>query len=137
MLAEHSLEHWKTYMRWQVIHGAAPYLTKATVDENFNFFVHTPLGQAYVDRAFPPESKARTIEMVHAIERAMRDDIESVTWMTPPIRAQSPEALDVESALAVALRHGGMHECSKRQSLFVRLDHSGLVRRCAGDLRRR
>jgi putative endopeptidase len=161
MLAEHPLEHWKTYMRWQVIHRAAPYLTKAMVDENFDFFAHTlagqeeqlprwrrctqtadrdlgeALGQAYVDRAFPPESKARTIEMVHAIERAMRDDIESVTWMTPPIRAQSPEALDVESALAVALRHGGMHECSKRQSLFVRLDHSGLVRRCAGDLRRR
>src|SRR5580704_7324589 len=89
MLAEHSLEHWKTYMRWQVIHGAAPYLTKATVDENFNFFVHTPLGQAYVDRAFPPESKARTIEMVHAIERAMRDDIESVTWRTPATKEQA------------------------------------------------
>jgi putative endopeptidase len=26
MLAEHPLEHWKTYMRWQVIHRAAPYL---------------------------------------------------------------------------------------------------------------
>ncbi len=88
-------------MRWQVIHRAAPYLTKAMVDENFDFFAHTlagqeeqlprwrrctraadrdlgeALGQAYVDRAFPPDSKARTIEMVHAIERAMHDDIES------------------------------------------------------------
>jgi putative endopeptidase len=113
LLVEHPLEHWKTYMRWQVIHRAAPYLTKAMVDENFAFFAHTlagqeeqlprwrrctraadrdlgeALGQAYVDRAFPPESKARTLEMVHAIERAMHDDIESVTWMTPATKEQA------------------------------------------------
>ncbi len=95
LLAEHPLEHWKIYMRWQLIHHSAPYLTKAMDDENFNFFARTlagqeqqlprwrrcthyadrdlgeALGQAYVDRAFPPESKARTLEMVHAIENAM------------------------------------------------------------------
>ncbi len=113
LLAEHPLEHWKTYMRWQVIHLAAPYLNKAVVDENFDFFARTlagqeqmlprwrrctraadrdlgeALGQAYVDRAFPPESKARTIEMVHAIEQAMHDDIESVTWMSPATKEQA------------------------------------------------
>ena len=113
LLVEHPLEHWKTYMRWHLIHGEAPYLTKAMVDENFEFFAHTlagqeqmiprwrrctraadrdlgeALGQAYVDHAFPPESKARTIEMVHAIERAMHDDIESVTWMTPATKEQA------------------------------------------------
>ncbi|MGA9157707.1 MAG: M13 family metallopeptidase [Candidatus Sulfotelmatobacter sp.] len=113
LLEERPLEQWKTYMRWQVIHRAAPYLNKAMVDENFDFFAHTlagqqemlprwrrcaraadrdlgeALGQAYVDRAFPPESKARTIEMVHAIERAMHDDIESVTWMTPATKEQA------------------------------------------------
>jgi putative endopeptidase len=113
LLEERPLEQWKIYMRWQVIHRAAPYLTKAMVDENFDFFTHTlagqeqmlprwrrctraadrdlgeALGQAYVDRAFPPESKARTIEMVHAIEQAMHDDIESVTWMTPATKEQA------------------------------------------------
>jgi len=113
LLAEHPLEHWKTYMRWQVIHHAAPYLSKTMVDENFDFFYHTlagqeqnqprwrrcvhnadrdlgeALGQAYVDRAFPPESRARTLEMVHAIERAMHDDIESVNWMTPATKEQA------------------------------------------------
>jgi len=113
LLVEHPLEHWKTYMRWQVIHHAAPYLSKAMVDENFDFFYHTlagqeqnqprwrrcvhnadrdlgeALGQAYVDRAFPPESRARTLEMVHAIERAMHDDIESVNWMTPATKEQA------------------------------------------------
>jgi len=113
LLAEHPLEHWKTYMRWQAIHHAAPYLTKAMADEDFNFFARTlagqeeelprwrrcthwadrdlgeALGQAYVDRAFPPESKARTLEMVHAIERVMHDDIESVSWMTPATKEQA------------------------------------------------
>jgi putative endopeptidase len=113
LLQEHPLEHWKTYLRWQAIHRASPYLTKAMVDENFDFFAHTlagqeqqlprwrrctraadrdlgeALGQAYVDRAFPPESKARTIEMVHAIERAMHNDIETVTWMTPATKEQA------------------------------------------------
>jgi putative endopeptidase len=113
LLQEHPLEHWKTYLRWQVMHRASPYLNKAMVDENFDFFAHTlagqeqqlprwrrctraadrdlgeALGQAYVDRAFPPESKARTIEMVHAIERAMHNDIETVTWMTPATKEQA------------------------------------------------
>ncbi len=113
LLAEHPLEHWKTYIRWHLIHGAAPYLTKAMADEDFNFFSRTlagqeeqlprwrrcthwadrdlgeALGQAYVDRAFPPESKARTVEMVHAIESAMHSDIESVSWMTPATKEQA------------------------------------------------
>jgi len=113
LLAEHPLEHWKSYMRWQAIHRAAPVMTKALVDENFDFFARTlagqeenqprwrrcvhnadrdlgeALGQAYVDRAFPPASKARTIEMVHGIEQAMHDDIESVSWMTPATKEQA------------------------------------------------
>src|SRR5580700_8303652 len=113
LLVEHPLEHWKIYTRWQAIHRAAPFLTKAMVDENFDFFAHTlagqeeqlprwrrctraadrdlgeALGKAYVDRAFPPESRARTIEMVHAIEQAMHNDIESVSWMTPATKAQA------------------------------------------------
>jgi putative endopeptidase len=113
MLAEHPLEHWKTYMRWQVIHQASPYMTKALEQENFDFFDHTlagaeqqlprwrrcthyadrdlgeALGQAYVDRAFPPESKARTLAMVRAIEDAMHSDIETVSWMTPATKEQA------------------------------------------------
>jgi endothelin-converting enzyme/putative endopeptidase len=113
LLADQPLANWQTYMRWQAIHHAAPYLNKAMVDENFDFFYHTlagqaenqprwrrcvhnadrdlgeALGQAYVDRAFPPESKARTLQMVHAIENAMQNDIETVSWMTPATKQQA------------------------------------------------
>jgi putative endopeptidase len=113
LIEEHSLDQWKTYMRWQVIHRAAPLMTAAMVDENFDFFSHTlagqeqnqprwrrcvhsadrdlgeALGQAYVDRAFPPASKARTLEMVHDIEHAMQNDIQSVSWMTAATKEQA------------------------------------------------
>src|SRR5499427_4210475 len=32
LLNDHPLEHWQTYLRWQLIHRAAPYLAKAFVD---------------------------------------------------------------------------------------------------------
>jgi len=113
LIAGHPLDHWQAYMRWQVIHHAAPFMTKALVDENWNFFSHTlagqeeiqprwrrcvrnadrdlgeALGQAYVDRAFPPESKARTIQMVHAIETALTSDIQGLSWMSQTTKQQA------------------------------------------------
>jgi len=113
LLTQHPLEHWQTYMRWQVIHLSAPYMTKALADENWNFFAHTlagaeeqqprwrrcvraadrdlgeALGQAYVDRAFPPESKARMIQLVHSIEAALNSDIQSLSWMSPATKEQA------------------------------------------------
>src|SRR3979490_1424646 len=102
-----------TYLRWQVIHRSAPSLQKAPVDEDLDFFAHAlagaekqqprwrrcvraadrdlgeALGQAYVDRAFPPESKARTIQMVHAIEQALTEDIQGLSWMSAATKQQA------------------------------------------------
>jgi len=113
LLSQHPLGDWQAYMRWQLIHGAAPQLNKAVVDENFDFFARTlagaqqprprwrrcvaaadrdlgdALGQAYVDRAFPPESKTRTIQMVHSIENALNTDIQSLAWMSAATREQA------------------------------------------------
>ena len=44
LISEHPLDHWQAYLRWQVIHRSAPFLTKAMVDENFDFFAHTLAG---------------------------------------------------------------------------------------------
>jgi len=111
-IQQHPLAHWKIYLKWQVAHQSAPSLNKAFVSENFNFFNHTlsgtpelaprwrrcvnstdnalgeALGQAYVARAFPPESKARVLQIVKAIEAALDQDINSLTWMTPETKKQ-------------------------------------------------
>src|SRR5262249_38700049 len=97
----------KTYMRWHVVHAQAALLPKPFVDENFGFFGRTltgaqeqtprwkrcvqatdgdlgeALGKAYVDRTFGAEGKARTLDMVKAIEAAMGSDIDAIDWMSP------------------------------------------------------
>jgi len=113
LIQQHSVDDWKVYLRWHLVHGSAPYLSKAFVDENWSFYSHTllgakeqqprwrrcvraadrdlgmALGQAYVAAAFPPESKQRTVTMVHDIEHALDQDITSVDWMQPATKEQA------------------------------------------------
>jgi putative endopeptidase len=113
LIQKYSVDDWKVYLRWHLVHGSAPYLGKAFVDENWNFYSHTllgakqqlprwrrcvraadrdlgmALGQAYVAAAFPPESKQRTVAMVHDIEHAMDQDITAVDWMQPVTKEQA------------------------------------------------
>jgi len=113
LIQKHSVDDWKVYLRWHLVHGSAPYLDKAFVDENWNFYSHTllgakqqlprwrrcvraadrdlgmALGQAYVAAAFPPESKQRTVTMVHDIEHAMDQDITNIDWMQPVTKEQA------------------------------------------------
>ena len=116
LIDQESLDHWKAYLRWHLVHGSAPILNRAFVAENFNFTrnltgakelpprwrrcVHSTdnalgeaLGQAYVSRAFPPESKERVLKMVHAIEAALEQDIGELNWMAPETKAQAKAKL--------------------------------------------
>jgi putative endopeptidase len=117
MLNQHPIDHWKIYLRWQMLHGNAPSLSDAFVDENFDFFGRTltgakelqprwrrctravdaslgeALGQVYVDRAFPPESKQRVKQLVDDIQSALSQDINAVDWMAPETKKQAQEKL--------------------------------------------
>ena len=112
-IQQHSVDDWKVYLRWHLVHGSAPYLSKAFVDENWEFFQHTlfgaqqqlprwrrcvraadrdlgmALGQAYVAVAFPPQSKERTVALVHDIEHALDQDISSLDWMQAATKEQA------------------------------------------------
>ncbi len=113
MLKAHSLEEWKTYLRWQMLHGNASALSEGFVKENFDFFARTlygaqeqqprwrrcvrnvdgnlgeALGEVYVKRAFPAENKARVLQMVKDIETALSKDIEAADWMAPETKKQA------------------------------------------------
>ena len=108
-----SLDDWKTLLRWDVIHSEAPLLPTAFVNENFNFFGKTltgakelrprwkrcvqftdmqlgeALGRKFVERTFPPQAKERTLKMVEALEKALGEDIQEVSWMTPATKQQA------------------------------------------------
>jgi len=111
------LTDWKVYLRWQFVHAVAPALPKRFVDENFDFYSKTltgtteiqprwrrcvratdqklgeDLGQFYVQRAFPPEAKAKALEMVHNLIDALRADIATLDWMSAATREQAAAKL--------------------------------------------
>jgi putative endopeptidase len=117
-LASVPLDDWKVYLRWHLIHETAPSLSRKFVDENFDFYIRTltgakelqprwrrcvqatdrqlgeALGQYYVQRAFPPEAKARAEEMVRNLIATLREDLETLDWMSPETRRKAIEKLD-------------------------------------------
>lgn len=117
IIADNDLEAVKTYMRWQTLRAGSAVLPKAFVEENFNFYGKTlrgakelrprwkrcveyadndlgeALGQAYVAETFPPEAKAKTLQMVHELEAALKTDIAELSWMTPETKKQALEKL--------------------------------------------
>jgi putative endopeptidase len=116
-LAATPLDDWKTYLRWHLVHSAAPGLPERFVAEDFAFSGKTltgakeiqprwkrcvqatdralgeALGQVYVQKYFPPEAKARALEMVHNLIAALRDDLQTLSWMGPETRAQATAKL--------------------------------------------
>lgn len=95
----------KTYMRWNILKGAAPYLSHAFVKQNFEFNrvltgqkELTPrwqrisaladgqlgdlLGQLYVQTYFKPEAKQRMITLVDNLEASFREHINALDWMS-------------------------------------------------------
>jgi endothelin-converting enzyme/putative endopeptidase len=111
------LEGWKTYLRWHVARAAAPALSSAFVDENFDFFGRTltgakalrarwkrcvqaadddlgeALGQPYVASTFGADGKQRMLRLVAALEQALERDIRGLSWMTPETRLRALEKL--------------------------------------------
>ena len=104
-LKSFSLEDWKIYLKWCVLHGSASMLPKAFVDEDFAFFgkrlngqqelksrwkrcvemtdegLGEALGRVYVESEFGAAAKGRTLAMVRAIEGVMREDVGRLDWM--------------------------------------------------------
>ena len=104
------LSDWKTYLRWHLVRVYSPWLSARFVNEHFGFFnrylegqeeqqarwkrcvritdarLGEALGQPYVDLTFGVEGKQRTLKMVQEIEKAMGEDLQTLSWMTPETR---------------------------------------------------
>jgi putative endopeptidase len=109
---------WKTYLRWQLVHTMARSLPAKFVEENFDFYgtvltgtteilprwrrctqatdgaLGQALGQFYVERAFPPEAKAKATAMVKNLTAALREDIAGLDWMSTTTKEQATKKLD-------------------------------------------
>lgn len=112
------IEKWRSWLIWQVLSSAAPYLNSALVNENFAFYGTTlsgipelkerwkrgvglvegslgeAVGQLYVDKHFPPAAKARMEELVGNLIEAYRVDITALDWMSEDTKVKALEKLD-------------------------------------------
>ena len=114
---ETPLDDFKSYLRWHLIDATASDLSKDFVDEDFNFkerilrgaqqikprwkrviesedgSIGGALGKLYVAYNFPPEAKARALEMVNNLKEALADRIKTLEWMDQPTKEQALKKL--------------------------------------------
>jgi putative endopeptidase len=117
LLVDGELDSWRDWLRWHVVHAAAPYLSSAFVEENFAFygktlsgtdelrprwkrgvgFVEGAIGEAvgkiYVASEFPPAAKARMTELIDNLIAAYRASITSLPWMSDATKQRALEKL--------------------------------------------
>ncbi len=115
MLADVPASTWQAYLRYQTVDNAAPFLSNAFAQENFNFYNKTlrgqqemqprwkrvlntinaqmgeALGQEYVEVAFSPEAKARMETLVANLGAALKARIEKLDWMGDETKAKALE----------------------------------------------
>jgi len=117
LIASEPLSTWKEYLTFHTISNAAPVLPKAFVNENFAFkgtaLAGTPqlkerwkrgvdlvnagmgeaVGELYVARYFPPESKAKAEQLVKNLIAAFDVRLQRLDWMAPQTKAAAREKL--------------------------------------------
>ena len=107
----------KAYLAWNVIRGAASYLSDEFVDASFEFYGKTlsgkkenrprwkrvidnlddclgeAVGQMYVKNYFPAEAKVRMEQLVKNLQWALGERIKASTWMTDQTKKNALEKL--------------------------------------------
>ncbi len=117
-LEEVPVEQWREWLAIRVVRRAAPYLSSAFVEENFDFYGRTlsgtpelrarwkrgvslvegalgeAVGEEYVARHFPPSSKAKMDELVANLIEAYRRNIAALDWMGEETKERAFEKLE-------------------------------------------
>ena len=117
MIKSVPLDDWKVYLTFHLIHRQAAILPTKFGEENFAFFgkfltgakeqrarwkrcveavdgdLGEALGKAYVEQTFGADGKKNMLEMVKQIEKAMEQDLNKLSWMTPATRKKALEKL--------------------------------------------
>jgi len=112
-----SIDNLKNYSTWCIINDAASLLSDDFVNEHFDFYGKTysgsqkleerwkrvlnvvsgqlgdVLGQIYVEKYFPPEAKARMIDLIANIRKSLGNRIDNLEWMSAETKAKAQEKL--------------------------------------------
>ncbi|HEY9115369.1 MAG TPA: M13 family metallopeptidase, partial [Bacteroidales bacterium] len=124
IMNDFGVEEWKDYLNWKLLDYSANYLSDDFVNQNFEFFGKTlsgneelrdrwkrvlgttsnglgeAIGQIYVEKYFPPESKSRMVELVENLRLAFAERIKNLDWMDDSTKQK---ALDKLAAITVKI----------------------------------
>ena len=116
------LRTWQIWMRWKTIAAAAPFLSKAFVDESFRFqstvlagvkeqeprwktctglvdsTLGDALGEAFVKKHFPQVAKTRMMELVENLRVTLRMQLDGSAWMEAETKKAAIEKLNAFQA---------------------------------------
>jgi putative endopeptidase len=117
LTASEPLQAWKNYLAFHTIEDAAPFLSKAFVDEHFAFNNHAvsgtaeqperwkrgvdytsaalgeAIGKLYVQKYFSTEVKAQAQEMAENILKAFAARLDRLDWMSNETKAHAKQKL--------------------------------------------
>ena len=107
------LDDWKTYLRWNLVNNSAGRLSDPFIQTSFDFYgrelygqkeieplwkrcvgsvdrdLGEALGQAYVEKAFGADAKARMVNLVNGLTDEMAEDIQHLDWMSASTKKEA------------------------------------------------
>jgi predicted metalloendopeptidase len=112
LVAQAPLAQWRAYLRYHALAEAAPWLSSPFVKESFAFSsrftgakellprwkrclrvtdatIGEALGEAYVERTFSPEARARAKQVIDDIKASFAERLRHLDWMSDDTRAQA------------------------------------------------
>jgi putative endopeptidase len=117
LVASEPIDLWRDYLQFRTLDHWSGLLPKAFVTERFNFYgkvlsgtqqladrwkramastdaaLGDAVGRLYVQRYFPPASKARVQAMVNDLKAAFARRIDALDWMSPQTKAKARQKL--------------------------------------------
>jgi len=111
------VDTWKTYLRFHILHNAAPALSNAFVQANFEYAgkalsgrqqnkerwervyqqtdanLGEALGQLYVKKYFTADAKKRMLDLVNNLQKAFEARIMKLDWMSDSTKTKAKEKL--------------------------------------------
>ncbi len=117
MLVSVPATEWRSYLRWNLIKSAAPYLSSDFVKADFEFNsvqtgqkVQTPrwqrmsslidrmlgdmVGELYVEKYFKPEAKEYMVKLVDNLQSTFAERIKRLDWMSAETKTKALEKLN-------------------------------------------
>ena len=117
ILMEHNIDDQKIYLTWNLLRSSSNYLSNDFVTQNFEFYgkvlsgkqemqarwkrvlsttsgsLGEAIGQLYVEKYFPAESKERMEVLIENLRKSFADRIEKLDWMSEETKAKAQEKL--------------------------------------------